>query len=408
MKLSNVQSLPPNDFVRGWVNQADGRGTLDIIWSCLSTTFLCSWTVLCLNIPAENESVCRRFCRKLRWMALTVFGPEFTLAFAVGQWASARRSQWAFHLLGYPQWTLRHAFFADMGGLVLKAPDYEPFPVNATQVHFLVARGYLPFPDIAEEVIKDKNKAGGLTRWLTVLQTCWFFVQCIGRWAQDLSVTTLEVSTIAFVLCTVPTSLCWYRKPLDIDLPIRLDLNTPIDTIRAEAQQPIDETYNRTPFDFVDPTSLYWSTHYMSNINIRTGAKRKPIERSTNDKILKVARTFTELWLFIVVLNFACVHLLAWNFQTFPTSLEHLLWRISATLIVGLTLYHWAVVWIAPWCQEENARQIPLIVFYLHAIGTVAYGLARVYLICEAFVGLRALPASVFRDVEWSAFIPHI
>lgn len=379
---------------------------MDIIWSCIVTIFLCSWIVLCLNLSAEDESQVQRLARKLRWMALTIFGPEFALSFAVGQWASARRSQWAFHLLGYPQWTMRHAFFADMGGLVLQTPDCQPFPINAKQVHFLVARGYMPFPDIREKTIKDKNKADGLARLATIVQTVWFVLQCLGRGAQHLSITSLELSTLVFDFCTLPTFIYWFHKPLDIDTPIYLEIGASMESIRTESQQPADNSCSRTPLDFVDPTSIYWSYHIMNKIWVKTGAKNCPIERSTNDQIIAIGG-FIDVLFFTVVLGFACVHLIGWNFQTFPTQVERLLWRISACIIVGLIVNHWAVVYASPWCKGKNATQIPSIVFYPHAVGVVAYGLARTYLISESFAGLRTLPASAFQSVQWSAFIPH-
>ena len=38
---------------QGWTSSPNGRGTVDIIWQCSSTIFLCCWTVLCLNVPSS-------------------------------------------------------------------------------------------------------------------------------------------------------------------------------------------------------------------------------------------------------------------------------------------------------------------------------------------------------------------
>lgn len=63
--------------VNGWTMSPDGRGTMDILWTCIFTTFLCTFTILCLNLPAKNESSLRIQGRKILWMAIAIAGPEF-------------------------------------------------------------------------------------------------------------------------------------------------------------------------------------------------------------------------------------------------------------------------------------------------------------------------------------------
>ncbi|RFU79784.1 hypothetical protein TARUN_2378 [Trichoderma arundinaceum] len=78
--------------VNGWTMSPDGRGTMDILWTCIFTTFLCSYTILCLNLPARNERSLRIQGLKLLWMAIAIVGPEFLLTAAAGQLATARDS----------------------------------------------------------------------------------------------------------------------------------------------------------------------------------------------------------------------------------------------------------------------------------------------------------------------------
>ena len=68
------------------------------------------------------------------------------------------------------KWTMRHAFFADMGGYLLTSEDYEtPFPINGDQLFFLVEKGYIELPDIDDAYIDDKNKRDGLARYVRIL-----------------------------------------------------------------------------------------------------------------------------------------------------------------------------------------------------------------------------------------------
>lgn len=64
---------------------------------------------------------------------------------------------------------MSHAFFADMGGFVLHAPNLTtPIPLNAEQVFYLVEKQYIEYPNITEKDISDKNKSDGLTRLVSL------------------------------------------------------------------------------------------------------------------------------------------------------------------------------------------------------------------------------------------------
>src|SRR5277367_1176358 len=120
----------------GWTQSPNRRGTINLLWSCLFTVFLCTWTVLCLNVPARDDGFWVQIRRKARWSLIAVFGPEFLVSFAIGQWTSARRSVAAFRELDHPEWTIRHAYYSDMGGFILQTKDFKAFPVNSVQMHW--------------------------------------------------------------------------------------------------------------------------------------------------------------------------------------------------------------------------------------------------------------------------------
>jgi hypothetical protein len=54
-----------------------------------------------------------------------------------------------------------------MGGFWIQPPetdDLPSFPLDAKQLHVLVKEGYIEYPHLKEEEIKDKSKSDGLTR----------------------------------------------------------------------------------------------------------------------------------------------------------------------------------------------------------------------------------------------------
>jgi len=73
----------------GWVNEPNGRGTLSILVSCLSSLFLSSWAVMHLNVPCRRSSTARRLATYLYWCIFGIFGPELVIWTAWRQLLSA-------------------------------------------------------------------------------------------------------------------------------------------------------------------------------------------------------------------------------------------------------------------------------------------------------------------------------
>ncbi|PYH98641.1 hypothetical protein BO71DRAFT_425889 [Aspergillus ellipticus CBS 707.79] len=61
----------------GWTNGPTGRGTLNLLYNCLTTIFTYSWTVLHLDVPRRNRSSGSKTRRKVEWMLLTIIFPEY-------------------------------------------------------------------------------------------------------------------------------------------------------------------------------------------------------------------------------------------------------------------------------------------------------------------------------------------
>lgn len=102
-------------------------------------------------------------------MIFTIFFPEVVVAFAAEQWESAYQCVGDFKKLGYPLWTVRHAFFADMGGFHLQSPDFPAFPIDGQQLLYLVDQKHIPYPNVDQDTIRDKNKADGFARAATLI-----------------------------------------------------------------------------------------------------------------------------------------------------------------------------------------------------------------------------------------------
>jgi hypothetical protein len=299
----SVSEVAAAEGKQGWTSQPNERGTIDIITSCGITMFLCSWSVICLNVPGPDDSKFRLFRRKAYITALAFIGPEFLFQIALGQLVSARRSVKDFHASGYKQWTITHAFYADMGGFILHTKDWLPFPINAKQLHYLVIKGYVKLPELERETINDKNKVDILLRLITVFQILWFVINMAGRAAQELAITCGELTTAAFIVCSIGTTLCWIYKPADVLRPEIIETDVTISEILLKAGERAREPYSNTPLDFVSRKEWVWSIYWSNWINIL---------------------------------------LCGWNYS-FPTYTELILWRAASVTIMATLVAYWAI-----------------------------------------------------------------
>ena len=141
---------------------------------------------------------------------------------------------------------------------MLQTPDTEAFPINSASLHYLVARGYIPFPTITREEVWDKSKADVFAKGLAILQGGWMIVHVIARLVQGLPLAPLELFTLAFVIPTAMSYYFWWRKPQHVKIPTVLDCSVLISTILVDAGFAPDAAYDDTPMDFIERPLQFW------------------------------------------------------------------------------------------------------------------------------------------------------
>jgi len=75
---------------RGTMQGHTIRTRYNIIWSCMSTLFICTWVAIHPNIPPQNEGTIRSLIRRIKLMHYTLIVPELILIWAYKQWKVAR------------------------------------------------------------------------------------------------------------------------------------------------------------------------------------------------------------------------------------------------------------------------------------------------------------------------------
>jgi len=66
------------------------RTRFDIVWSCVTTLFICTWVAIHPNIPPRGEGHLRSVWRRIKLMLCTLVVPELVVIWAYRQWAAAR------------------------------------------------------------------------------------------------------------------------------------------------------------------------------------------------------------------------------------------------------------------------------------------------------------------------------
>jgi hypothetical protein len=440
----------------GWTSSPNTRGTLDILTTWAFTIIVCSWNVLCINVPTPGSRPSALFWLKAYLVPLIWLGPEFILIMAIGQLLSARQSVADFHSSGYTEWTIRLAFFADMGGFVLKTPDWVPFPIDAKQLHYLVTKEYVAYPDATEDTIRDRNKVDGSLRIITFCQITWFLIVTIARAVQHLEITGGDLTVVAYIIVTLITAFCWRHKPADVLTAITIESKESLREILLQAGDCAQERYQDTPLDFVSrrewPWSLYFQnwTNILRNMGINFRPHVRPVTRFRN-----TAFPVVEGKALLVSMGVALVHsaifLCGWNFS-FPTRTEQILWRAASTTVLASVPLYWIITEFSfvfypsirrrltsdlekhsslrsgsrhaangitrgiksffASCRNNSISKDPQLDVPLKAILPiyilgVFYCHARVFIFVEDILQLRSLPPSAYQTVSWQSFIPH-
>jgi len=137
-----------------------------------------------------------------------------------------------------------------MGGFVL-CKDGTPLQVLcSTRFSNLVDAGAIHVPNVRDLRISGRGKSHPILVILLALQTLWFIVQVISRFAYNLPITRLEFVTLALVLMNLLLLPVWIHKPLDVRAPIHLDLRPDVDERIANANVVVDPDEAQIRWDF--------------------------------------------------------------------------------------------------------------------------------------------------------------
>ena len=452
--------MKTRDFV-GWYSPPNLRGTLDLVFECAFTIFVCTWTANHINVPPYQSSAGWRFWYKLRIMLLSLLTPEYTAGIAATELRTAVVLTKRMHQLGYDQWDIKHSFFVAMGGYMIECENHwSPLPVDTfiklleggllevgtpeheredtsktdetdekfgsgtvTQEKGPSLSGNVPLPGTSNPVvlpwmrsedIDNLSHADYMLKAVACIQIMWLVVQCIGRLAQNLALSQLEATTVAYASCALFAYAAWWHKPYDFQTP-----SVVVVTQKHPISGHLRNLPTYVPFD-QEPDMMVDNTTYLIYV----------------------------LGTFAIFGTYSSLHLLAWNLD-FATDIEQQLWRWLNVSLLGLhvslvtaamvsqtrastvkvekaciTTWLWLFERVfkpiiptsaRPFFQSTylldhlDEQKLPPWPFRLPILVlTTLYSLISIFLLLESFVGLRRMPMSLYMTVDWLNGVPHL
>jgi hypothetical protein len=435
-------------------NIDDCRKLNDIIWSCVTTIFACTWLTLHPNIPPpvnKKDMNVREKCssaikiflkHQILPFTVTFMAPEWVLAWAMQQRIVASQiakegnanirsnySEQYSHTTMGRLWTRAHGFFVIMGGFhaytrddsrIEKHLTGKPwYPLDQKTVMEKVQKEETELP--LEEEIQDKSKTDWLAKTLVLLQNSWFMIQCIARGIAHLPLSELEVVTLAYTIMNVAIYTAWWDKPRNVNRPIRVFM--PKEVVEKEKEAALRY---KPKIDSLRDLWFYWSTSLVPGIN--AGETRLCMYSSVPTFNSGEPDHSEDFWQSAYVASvvgavFGAIHFIAWSYS-FPSHTERLLWRSSSVIMVGIPSCVFVGSWLAPlgdrldnpndqsllWkiCFMSVALILGPLTSIISVLGPLIYVFARVVTFVLAFKTLPSLPAAAFQTIPWTKWIPHI
>lgn len=184
-----------------------------------------------------------------------------------------------------------------------------------------------------------------------------------------------------------------------------------------EMPEKIAEHFRKASVSLADESALYTDLKGGLVCESEELVVDKPRNWPGDDLVRDVQGHIMGIVIWASSIVYGAVHVAAWN-ERFPTILESWLWRSSAAYLVFSGVL-WSLLnlmghfsgtvwwfWYKILASQKHLKSRVLL-YSLCALGGSLYVFARVYLVVEAVVSLRELPASAYQSPNWIISVPH-
>ena len=424
----------------GFAPEPDGRGTVSLIWQCLLTIFLCTFTVLHFDVPRAPVGRWETTKWSTVWVICGLLAPESVCFKSYRELVTATKFRDSWNKFpGSRSITLKQAFFLIAGGLKVECFQRRPdakldnfldvnvfcydminFPEEGHWFKSRIIQSISASNDIpSDDQIDASSKADVMTKLIAIFQAAWTLAQVVTRLASKLEVSLLEVLTTGLIVATVMSYAFWFRKPYNIGearshvLPEKFRAIQSGWMFKSEHQVPFTQSqlYDM-PWHIFDSAPFTKWTGLKFTLDPQLEYLRGHLGRPGRSPPAAVVH---QLPVMVFGLALAATHLAAWSYP-FPTSIEAWMWR-AASIFLGLgpifycalghVMYSWTEVEPPP---DKRQRYFVINTCLAIAILLVifTYAIARAYMVVEVFLSLRAAPRGIYQTPDWTKYWFHI
>ena len=284
----------------------------------------------------------------------------------------------------------------------------------------------IEWPSITKKDIDDRSKGDFLSKGIAVLQTTWFIVQCIVRGVYGMSLTQLELATLAFSALNIALSILWMNKPLCVAIPFQVHLLAP-------GPPPLQESSDSPQSTFGCFLDYFYSKFEKKGLfapiyifiiepfNVALSSVKDLITCESLPQDQLSVPTFyapssqkdilAPLIGLCVGIFFGGIHCVAWGFPFpgGPTGAELYIWRTCAVAITVIPLVFFLIVENLRMKITENSFHDCSSLRILTVYFSIAlYCISRAVLVVLPILSLRCLTPEALEDFPWSSFVPHI
>ena len=237
---------------------------------------------------------------------------------------------------------------------------------------------------ISKHDIKDRSKTDAFSKVFAIVQSSWLIVQSITRVASGLSLSQLELATMAYIIPAAVIYGFWLEKPFGVEH--------------------VTTIYSRKDKLSGDPVP-WKKTSWLNILGYATSLEKE---------FWKEGAAF-----YLVGTLFSAVHLGAWSWE-FKSSVTRLLWRIFAVSATGVGPYLAIVMVVLPKWDTFRRATGKYVTLYLVGdkivdilandwaiwITISLYIISRCVLFVLIVYSLSSMPFGVYMTVDWTTYFP--